>query len=1224
MSKTALDDQKNTARYFVEKRQVAWAMLAGVIAWGVFGYVNMPQRKDPEIPVRMTVAIARWPGMPPERVEQLVTKPVEERISQNAKVTEIKSITKQGVAYVYATLDEEVSDTAKELDDIRLKLDTLRLPEGAFPVQLVKDFGDTATLMLTVTSPNVDAADLALRAREIAGGLYPERTAVIWPHTRSLNGESLARTTSRLARWLEDEKLIEQPRPLRGPSYTGFDAATAQSTEALRSAVARIAEQRLKTTELHPDVWQPIVVRSAAEAGPALAAVAGPKYSYRELDRYTEQIEKALKTAPSVGRVVRSGVLPEQVELAYSQERWGGSQLRADQLRLALSSRSVPSPAGGVDAGGRAVNVVPDADFQSASEISSVLLPSSTPGAPPARLSDLVTVERGYESPAQFLNFHQWRDEKGAWHRSRAITLDIQMRSGEQIGNFSQQVDKELASLRGQLPRDLVLDRTSDQPLQVKESVGLFTGSLWEAIGLVVLVSLIGFWEWRSALVMALAIPITLAMTFGMIHLLGIDLQQVSIASLIIALGLLVDDPVVAGDAIKRELAAGRSPLFAAWQGPTKLARAILFATVTNIVSYLPFLLLKGDNRRFLYALPVVMTCALIASRLVSMTFIPTLGYYLLRGRREPSIEERRARGFGGWYYRIGGWAIDHRWRVLAGAMVLLVLSFAVGGGLKQQFFPFERQYLSFLDIWLPEDAPVSATARATEQAESVLRQVADEYESHEPGGKPVLQSLTSWVGGGSPRYWLSSNPQANQPNYGHVLIQVANKEDTERLIPIWQKALDVRVAGATIDVRRLETSAPVGIPVAIRVSGNDLETLRAQALKLKRALNATGIAARIRDDWGEDALSLDLKIDHDKTALAGLTQLDVARAMSAALAGARMGTLHDGDRALPIVLRLAMDERARLSDLSNLYVYSGSGESRAPLSQLGRIDYRLQPAQISRYQQFRTITVSCFAVNGKLPSEVLAAAQPQIRRIAAQLPPGFRLEIAGEYKEQMKGFGQLAVVMLISVLCIFFALVVQFRHAVKPLIVFAAIPFGIGGALAGLAIMRAPFGFMAFLGVASLIGVIVSHIIVLFDFIEERREHGAPLREALLDAGILRLRPVLITVGATVIALIPLALHGGPLWEPLCYAQIAGLTVSTLITLLLVPVVYAIFVLDLKWVSWQSQDTPDQAPARTPIQEPLPSGGWCRDRWFHLVPLSSIFSRLHSGSIREKWAARP
>jgi multidrug efflux pump subunit AcrB len=272
-----------------------------------------------------------------------------------------------------------------------------------------------------------------------------------------------------------------------------------------------------------------------------------------------------------VGRVTRSGVLPQQVELAYSQERLGGAQLRLDQLRQALSARSAPSPAGAVDTEKRTVPITPNADFQNETQIRSLLIASATPGMPPARLADLVSVQRGYESPAQFLNFHQWRDSGGKWQRARAVTLDAQMRSGELIGNFASAVDGELAALRSLLPADLVLHRTSDQPAQVKDHIHLFLGSLWEAIGLVVLVSFIGFRAWRPALVMALAIPITLAMTFGMIHLLGVDLQQVSIASLIIALGLLVDDPVVAGDAIQREMAAGRSPLFAAWQGPTKL-----------------------------------------------------------------------------------------------------------------------------------------------------------------------------------------------------------------------------------------------------------------------------------------------------------------------------------------------------------------------------------------------------------------------------------------------------------------------------------------------------------------------------------------------------------------------------------------------------------------------------------------------------------------------------
>ncbi len=1169
MNHKNLDDTQNTSRYFVEKRQVAWMALLGTFVWGVFGFIKMPQRKDPEIPVHQTLAIARWPGVPAQRVEALLTKKVEEAVARNAKVTEIRSVTRDGVAYVYPKLDEEISDTAKELDDLRLKVDEIQLPAGAPRVQLIKDFGDTATLMLAVASPKESTSALAFRAERIGAIMQPGRVAVVWSYPPTLRSGALGRIVQDLGDWLSDEEVVKDPRPFLGSGFIGFDCVSTKSAQEISAAIAQLSDEKLKTTELHPDVWAPIVVRNPAEVAAALNEVRGPKYSYRELDRYTEQIEKVLQGVPTIGRVTRSGLVPERVELTYSQDRLARAAFRPEMLTRALQARSVPVSEGGVDTGARSVPVITNADFQNEQEIANVLIPSGLSGGVPARVSDLVNVERGYESPAQFMNFHEWRDADGKWQRERAITLDIQMRAGEQIGQFSKETDAALAAIQRQLPSDLILDRTSDQPLQVRENVTLFMSSLGEAIILVVLVSWIGFWEWRSALIMALAIPITLAMTFGMISMLGIDVQQVSIASLIIALGLLVDDPVVAGDAIKRELAAGRSPLMASWQGPTKLATAILFATLTNIVSYLPFLLLKGDIRRFLYSLPLVMTCALVASRIVSMTFIPFLGYYILRSRTEETIEQRRHKGFGAFYYRVGEWAIEHRWQVVAGAFVLLLLAFGIGSRLKQQFFPYERQYLSYIDVWLPQDASVAATSQVTAHVERIVRDVAEKYAESEKLQTPILKSLTSWVGGGAPRYWLSSNPEANYPNYAHLLVQVANKEETDKLIPLWQSALDAGVPGTTIDVRRLETSVPVGVPVAIRLSGSNVELLRDKARELKSIFESTGLATRARDDWGEDALALHLTVDADKTAMDGLTESDVARAVVGAVDGEQVGTMHDGDHTIPIIARLEMDERARLNDLSSLYVYAQNGSAHAPFSDLAKFSYEMQPARINRYQQFPTVTASSFPKYGHLPSELLMAAMPQIKQFQMNLPAGVTMEIAGEYKEQMKGFRQLSVVMMISVLCIFGALVVQFRSAVKPLIVFAAIPFGVGGALVGLAIMGAPFGFMGFLGIASLIGVIVSHIIVLFDFIEERHGMGDALKEALLDAGILRLRPVLITVAATVTALVPLALHGGPLWEPLCYAQIAGLSISTMITLLLVPVVYAIFVLDLKIVKW-------------------------------------------------------
>jgi multidrug efflux pump subunit AcrB len=402
-----------------------------------------------------------------------------------------------------------------------------------------------------------------------------------------------------------------------------------------------------------------------------------------------------------------------------------------------------------------------------------VLVPASE-GRQPIYLRDLVSVIRAYESPPRFLNFYSWRDKEGNWHRNRAVTMAIQMRAGGQIGQFSKAVDAALEDLKQRLPEDLIIGRTSDQPLQVEESVHLFMQSLEEAIVLVVLVSLIGFWEWRSALLMALSIPITLAMTFGFMHVLGIDLQQVSIASLIIALGLLVDDPVVAGDAIKRELAAGQPSIVAAWLGPVRLATAILFATITNIVAYLPFLMLTGETGTFLYSLPVVVGSSLVASRLVSMTFIPLLGFYLLKPKSETPVEERRQKGFSGFYYRVGTWAIEHRWKVAVGSLAFLALGVGVGSQLKTQFFPKDLSYLSYVDVWVPEDAPLMATRQAAAQAEVAIREAVHEYEKQHPAedGQSLLVSLTTlWAGRAALLVFGGAGTPAAQlcPNYHQV-----------------------------------------------------------------------------------------------------------------------------------------------------------------------------------------------------------------------------------------------------------------------------------------------------------------------------------------------------------------------------------------------------------------------------------------------------------------------
>jgi multidrug efflux pump subunit AcrB len=1172
----------NPSRFSVENKHITWVLLLGTLLWGIYGYRHMPQRKDPDIPVKAALVETHWPGASAERVEELVTRKIEKVLASSTKISKIESTSRSNVSIIIFSVNDDIRDASQVLDDIAGRLASIHdLPDGAGPVRYQRDFGDTATLMLTVASPKMSGAEIEVRSMQIRNAIEAvrpptgERATVVFCFPPREDFRLTRLGALKFIDYLKGVNAKLDPRLLDGASCVGADVAAERTDAEIQALLQDFIQRFYPPSKWEPGVWQPFLVRNLAEVNAKVAAVAGDKYSYRELDDFTEVMENALMAtgrndvnAPLVAKVTRSGILNEQIAMVYSQERLAAYGINPTALSNILQARNLSTGGGEVDAGGKTVFLHPSGEFKDVREIGNVIIGATGKGSP-LYLRDVADVVRSYENPPRFLNYYNRRDANGKWQRTTAVTLAVQMGAGQQIAEFGKQVDVTLESLTKRLPKDLIVARTSDQPRQVEDKIDLFMSSLYEAIGLVILVSLIGFWEWRSALLMALSIPLTLLLTFGFMSLLGIDLQQISIASLIIALGLLVDDPVVAGDAIKRELADGRPRGIAAWLGPTKLATAILYATITNIVAYLPFLILPGSTGQFIYSLPVVMTCALVASRLVSWTFIPLLGYYLLRpSKGEATLEQRKQRGFGAAYYRVGQWAIRHRWIVMAGATGVLVLGGWIGKQLKPQFFPKDLAQLAFIDVVLPEDASFPATNDIVKQVERISGEVASAH--HMP-----IDAMSSFVGGGGPRFWYSLSPEAPHPNYAQVVMVFADKHDTHHLLPYIQDRINREVAGARIDVRQLETGDSVGLPVAIRISGEDIGMLRSTAERLTGALRKTPLATRIRDNWGEDRFNIEMKIDPDKANLAGLTNRDIAGASSSAVDGTTLTTLREGDKQIQVVARLRTDEFAQLNDLESLYAYSSSGSQKIPLSQVARLGYSFSDEVIRRRNQFRTITVSAWPEEGHLASEVMTAVRPALKAIEASLPPGYKIEVGGEEEKQVDGFNNLSVVLAISVIAIFLALTFQFKNAIKPFIVFAAVPFGAVGAMAALYLMGTPFGFMAFLGVISLVGVIVSHIIVLFDFIEEKHAEGEPFEQAVLDAGITRLRPVLITVGATVFGLFPLAAHGGPLWEPLCYAQIGGLTAATFITLLLVPVFYSICVLDLKIVKWDVPGTP-------------------------------------------------
>jgi multidrug efflux pump len=498
---------------------------------------------------------------------------------------------------------------------------------------------------------------------------------------------------------------------------------------------------------------------------------------------------------------------------------------------------------------------------------------------------------------------------------------------------------------------------------------------------------------------------------------------------------------------------------------------------------------------------------------------------------------------------------------VLTTCAIVLCLGAGAIPLLGTAFFPKDLHDVFTVNVYLTEGSPLRETRN------EALRVIHD-IERLEGAN---VRAYTTFVGQGGPRFWLSIVPEQRADNYAQILVHTVDSRRTQDVVRRLKRNLPPTVASARITIEQLETGPPIGVPVQIRLFGDNIESLRRIAADTKRQLREIPGVDNIHDDWDSEVFQVAVTIDSAKANLsAGITNEDVAVLLQTGLSGAAITYLREQDRLIPIVFRLRSDERSRIENLGDLDVVSSLTNARVPIGQIAEFSTKMVSPKICRRDLQRCITVKCDALAGVLPSSIVAEMQRRLKRLSAEWPPGCRFEFGGEHEEQIKGFRSVALALVVSMVMIYLALVLQFNSVVKPIVVFVGVPFGMIGGILGLLPSGTPFGFMAFLGVASLAGVIVSHVIVLFDYIEDACERGEPLHQAVVDSALVRLRPVLVTVLATVGGLIPLAIEGGPLWEPMCYVQIAGLLVATVVTLGIVPVVYVTFVESLGLIRWE------------------------------------------------------
>src|SRR5258708_33891973 len=461
----------------------------------------MPQRKDPNIPVRVAVASCSWPGATAQQVAQLITRPIEDTVAQNKWIHAgtsadfgVRSVSLPGYAYVYIQLADEVDDLKLQFSDINLKLNALngQLPQGAGPITFQSDFGDTAALMLTVASPKADSVEIHLRAQSIQAAILSARATnkstrqerpvtVIYPFPESVSPRAVAGAAALFEKQALQAGVLRHTTQIQGTGFIGLDGASDRDDASIQKFIVQFFTNELQPSELHPDAWEPMIVHDPAETLAKLTAVAGDKYSYAELDDFSDLIGRTLQGAPETSKVERRGVLPQTIYLEFSEDRLAAYGLQPADLGKLIQAHNITAPGGVFETGQRQIILNPSGQFQSSKAIGDIVVTTTAAGAP-VYLRDLVDISRGYQSPANYLNYYTSQSADGTWTRSRAVTIAIYMRDRNQIARFGASIDEKMAQLHRILPSDLIIAHTSDQPLQLKENIHLFLRALNEAI----------------------------------------------------------------------------------------------------------------------------------------------------------------------------------------------------------------------------------------------------------------------------------------------------------------------------------------------------------------------------------------------------------------------------------------------------------------------------------------------------------------------------------------------------------------------------------------------------------------------------------------------------------------------------------------------------------------------------------------------------------------------
>ena len=873
----------------------------------------------------------------------------------------------------------------------------------------------------------------------------------------------------------------------------------------------------------------------------SLYALSADGFSDAELKEQADRVRQRLLKVPDVNKVALFGVQDEKVFVEISQRRLAQLGLDFNQVLAQLGQQNAVESGGTITSPTDSIQVRVAGQFNSLDDLR--LFPIRAGGAA-FKLGDIADIRRASIDPPQV---------KVRNHGREVIALGISMARGGDIIALGKSLDAATAAIRAELPAGIELRQFENQSQVVSGSVNEFIGTLIEAIVIVLAVSFIALGlhlkplsiDWRPGLVVAITIPLVLAITFVVMFYAGVGLHKISLGSLIIALGLLVDDAIIAVEMMVRKIEEGYDKARAATFAYEATAMPMLTGTLITAVGFLPIGLARSTVGEYTFAIFAVTAAALLISWLVSVYFVPYLGTIFLRAR--PAAGSASHELFDTPFYSrfrsLLNWCLAHRWITIGLTIGTLLVGVLGMGRVQQQFFPDSSRLEIIVDLWYPEGTSYAANEEVTRRIEARLL------------GLEGVADVTTWVGSGAERFALVLDQIFPQSNVSEMIVMPHDMASRERLRQALPALLAAEFPEARGRAKLLPNGPPVAYPVQFRVVGPEPGRVRAYADEVKAVMRANPNMRGVNDNWNESVKSLHLDVDQDKARALGVTSLGLAQAAHTINGGSNIGQYRDGDKLIDIVLRQPASERSAISDLANAYVPTASGKS-VPLEQVAQVRFAWEPGVLWRDSRDYADTVQGDIAEGLQGATVTAQIDPLLGAIRARLLPGYRIEIAGAVEESSKGQGSIAAGAPLMLFIMFTLLMLQLHSFSRSVLVFLTAPLGIFGVAAALLLLNRPFGFVALLGVIALMGMIMRNSVILIDQIEQDRAAGADAWTAIVEAAVRRFRPIMLTAAAAVLAMIPLS--RSVFWGPMAVAIMGGLVVATALTLLSLPALYA------------------------------------------------------------------